>query len=386
MPLFLSIVLDGVGIGAQDDADLYGDVGSNTLVHVCEYAAPGLPNLAALGLGCIAPLPNVACTATPAADFGIMREQSPGKDSTTGHWELAGVHLERPFPTYPDGFPVALVQRFAREARVTGVLGNKAASGTQIIQDLGGLHVATGQPIVYTSADSVFQVAAHVDTIPLERLYDICRIARDRVCVGEHAVGRVIARPFNGASGAFTRITAARKDFAILPEDTPLQVRLQEAGVRTVSIGKVSDLFGGVGFDETRKTKSNEDGVAQIRTLLADYDGETPTFVWVNLIDFDQEFGHRNDVDGFAQALEQFDEALPEMLDLMPHKGMLLITADHGNDPTFPGTDHTREHVPLLVFGAGGGRDLGQRSTFADHAATVGAYFSVHTPTGTSFL
>ena len=386
MSLFVTIVLDGVGIGEQPDAGHYGDAGSDTLGHVCAVAHPHLPHLARLGLGNIAPLEGVPPSENPGAHFGRMRERSAGKDSTTGHWELAGLRLDTPFPTYPDGFPPEVINAFLEKTGCAGVLGNKAASGTVIIDELGAEHQQTGYPIVYTSADSVFQVAAHKDTIALDDLYHLCQIARDEVCVGKHAVGRVIARPFIGTPGGYTRISAERKDFSLLPAGT-LQEALQQHGVRTISVGKISDLFGGVGVDESHKTKSNEQGIAETLRLIQHYGGgDQPAFIWTNLVDFDQEYGHRNNPDGFARALEAFDRALPDFLAVLPDGARLVLTADHGNDPTTPSTDHSREYVPLLYYGAGSGRNLGTRSSFNDHAATVAAYFGVPYKTkGTAF-
>lgn len=373
--LFVSIVLDGVGIGAQHDAALYGDAGADTLGHVCAALAPSLPNLERLGLGSIRPLNGVERVAHPTASYGRLTEVSAGKDSTTGHWELAGLRLEKPFPTYPEGFPAEVVEAFRAVTGATGVLGNVPASGTQILDDLGPEHVATGWPIVYTSADSVFQVAAHTDVIPLDTLYAWCRAARDRICVGAHAVGRVIARPFEGEAGSWVRRSDRRKDYALVPDGLPIQEALRRHGIHTVSVGKVADLFAGYGFGETHKTRDNEDGIAKLLECLARV--ERPAFVWVNLIDFDQEFGHRNDVAGFAAALERFDRALPALEGSLRPGDRLLLTADHGNDPTYPGTDHTREHVPVLYLGGEAGRDLGLRASFNDHAATVAAYFDV---------
>ncbi len=388
MSLFVTIVLDGVGIGAQDDAAAFGDVGSDTLGNVCRLGAPSLPNLARLGVGRIKPLQGIAAVPEPTADYGMMREVSAGKDSTTGHWELAGITLDRPFPTFPDGFPASLVQRFCESCGVDGVLGNLAASGTEIIARLGDEHRQCGRPIVYTSADSVFQVAAHVDVIPLERLYEMCRCARDEVLIGDDAVGRVIARPFTGPSGRYIRISDARKDFSLMPQKTPVQSVLSKHGVRTVAVGKIGDLFAGVGFTDVLKTRSNRDGVAATLDSIrqATLSG-TRVFVWTNLVDFDQEFGHRNDVAGFVRALEEFDRKLPEIQSALSADAVLVLTADHGNDPTFPGTDHNREYVPLLVSYEGAGRPVGLRSTFADHAASVAAYFGVpFEGAGSSFL
>ncbi len=373
--MFVTIVLDGVGIGAQPDADAYADVGSHTLAHVCAAARPALPNLARLGLGRLADLDGISPAAVPTASFGRMTEVSSGKDSTTGHWELAGIHLDAPFPTYPDGFPDEVIQLFLEATGEVGVLANKPASGTDVIEEYGPEHARTGWPIVYTSADSVFQIAAHTDVIPLDRLYALCRIARDEVCIGPHAVGRVIARPFTGEEGAYERISAKRKDYSLKPTAPTLQEALQAAGVRTVAVGKIGDLFGEVGFDAICKTTSNGEGVA--KTLEAIREGDDRTFIWTNLVDFDQLYGHRNDADGFARALEAFDRALPEIVDALPDGARLLLTADHGNDPCFPGTDHTREHVPILLLTKGEteSRDLGLRPSFADHAASVAAHF-----------
>lgn len=378
MPVFVTIVLDGVGIGAQDDARAFGDDGADTLGHVCEIARPRLPNLASWGLGNIRPLAGVEPVSVPVADYGRLRELSAGKDSTSGHWELAGLRLDTAFPTYADGFPGELLEQFLDQTGLSGWLGNEAASGTEIILRLGNRHLDTGWPIVYTSADSVFQVAAHIDVVPLRELYDICRIARERVCVGAHAVGRVIARPFEGNSGEYVRISSARKDFSIRPPSAPVQRRLQSAGVETIAVGKVGDLFDRVGFDVSVKTQSNCEGVSETIGAIRDasHSGR-PTFIWTNLVDFDQEFGHRNDVAGFAQALEAFDSALPGIEEVVPSDSVLLLTADHGNDPSFPGTDHTREFVPLLVKHRRSGTDLGLRGTFADHAASVAAFFGI---------
>lgn len=373
--VFVTIVLDGVGIGWQPDAADYGDEGADTLGHVLATCRPHLPNLTATGLGCIRPLTGVAASDQPAASWGKMRERSAGKDSTTGHWELAGLTLDAPFPTYPNGFPADVIETFCREAGVEGVLGNRPESGTIIIDECGRQHQETGWPIVYTSADSVFQIAAHVDVIPLDVQYRLCEVARNQVCIGEHGVGRVIARPFEGSEGAWTRISSKRKDFSRLPERPPLQQRLQGHGVSTISVGKVADLFGGVGFDRTTKTSGNPHGIEM--TLKEMREATGPTFIWTNLIDFDQEYGHRNNPEGFAAALEVFDQALPDLIRALPEGGRLFITADHGNDPTYPGTDHTREYVPLLYYGDHSPVDVGTRHSFVDHAATVAAYFGL---------
>ena len=374
--VFVTMVLDGVGIGEQPDAKVYGDQGSDTLGHVLAKVRPHLPNLSRMGLGCIRPFDSLAADPKPLAKFGKMTERSAGKDSTTGHWEMAGIQVDHPFPTYPEGFPADMVAAFCAAAGVEGVLGNRPESGTVIIDDFGAEHLATGRPIVYTSADSVFQIAAHIDVIPMETLYKWSEIARNQTCVGPHNVGRVIARPFEGAPGDFLRLSTKRKDFSRLPHLPTVQESLQKKGVRTISVGKVADLFGGVGFDETHKTGSNPIGIQTTLSVLrrASATGE-PTFIWVNLIDFDQEYGHRNDPEGFARSLEEFDACIPDLMESLPQDGRLLITADHGNDPTTPSSDHSREFVPLLYYGGGGAGSVGTRTTFADHAATVSAYF-----------
>lgn len=388
MSIFVTIVLDGVGIGAQPDSGDFGDADSHTLAHICETVPVRLPHLTELGLGCIAPLKGVPAVPNPRADFGKMKEVSAGKDSTTGHWELSGIVLKRPFPTYPDGFPPEIVEAFLAGTGHRGVLGNKTASGTEIIAELGEEHQRTGLPIVYTSVDSVFQVAAHVDTIPLDELYRICQFARDEIFTGDHAVGRVIARPFTGTPGSYRRLSDQRKDFSLRPSAQPVQGALQEKLVQTIAIGKIGELFGGVGFDRSFKTRSNLQGInctlEQMKSSAAE---GRPTFIWTNLVDFDQEYGHRNDPEGFARALEEFDRALPELLALVPEGGRLVLTADHGNDPITPSTDHSREYVPLLVYGGGGGRNLGTRDSFTDHAATVADFFDVAFDcSGRSFL
>ncbi|MDA1029469.1 MAG: phosphopentomutase [Bacteroidetes bacterium] len=377
--VFVTIVLDGVGIGEQPDAPSYGDQASDTLGHVLARERPHLPNLTHMGLGCIRPLESVAAVVKPLAQFGKMMERSAGKDSTTGHWEMAGIHLKEPLPTFPDGFPTEVVSAFCASIGVSGVLGNRAESGTVIIQEFGDDHIKTGNPILYTSADSVFQIATHVDVVPLETLYRWSETARKQICVGSYNVGRVIARPFAGSPGSFHRLSLKRKDYSRLPHRLTLQEALQKKGVRTVSIGKVADLFGGVGFDESHPTGGNRVGIEttlkQIkRASVSSHD----TFIWVNLIDFDQEYGHRNNPEGFARSLEQFDACIPELLSSIPQNGRLVITADHGNDPTTPGSDHSREFVPLLYYGASGAGSIGTRTTFADHAATVSSYFGVH--------
>ncbi len=376
------IVLDSVGAGEAPDAADYGDVGSNTLGHIAgETPGFSLPNLARLGLGNILPLNGVPPAAEPLAAFGRLREVSCGKDTTAGHWELAGTPVTRPLPTYPNGFPPELIAEFERKiGRKT--LGNVVASGTVIIQELGGRHLRTGYPIVYTSADSVFQIAAHEEVIPLSRLYEMCRIAREML-VGEHGVGRVIARPFVGEPGDFQR-TANRRDFSLLPPQGNVFMRLQQAGIATVAIGKIHDIFADRNIDFSYPTTGNADGMEK---LLAALDKHPSGFIWANLVDFDMLYGHRNNVAGYAAALQEFDAFLPRLLEKLAPGDLLLITADHGNDPTTPSTDHSREYVPLLAYGLAAGVDLHIRPTFADVGATVTDYLgAAATLTGESLL
>ncbi|WP_027719251.1 phosphopentomutase [Desulfovirgula thermocuniculi] len=376
------IVLDGVGIGALPDAPRYGDEGSNTLLHVSR-AVGGLhlPHLAKMGLGNITFIEGVPPQDRPLAAFGRMAEASAGKDTTTGHWEIAGLILERPFPVYPQGFPPELIRLF--EERIgRPVLGNKPASGTAIIEELGDLHMRTGYPIVYTSADSVFQIAAHEEVIPLEELYRMCRIARE-ILTGEHAVGRVIARPFTGVPGSFRR-TANRKDFSLPPPEPTLLDLLKENGLAVLAVGKIEDIFAGRGITEALHTKDNMDGVDAILQFMH---RREPGLIMANLVDFDTLYGHRNDPHGYARALRDFDERLPEIVEALLPQEVLIITADHGCDPTTASTDHSREFVPLLVYGQKirAGVDLGTRQTFADVAATVAELFGLRYPRGTSF-
>jgi phosphopentomutase len=377
------IVLDSVGIGDAPDARDFGDEGSATLQHVAEATGGiSLPNLGHLGLGHVASIRGVEPEEHPAGAYGRMIERSAGKDTTTGHWEIAGIILDEPFPTYPDGFPAEIIDAF--EERIgTGTLGNVAASGTEIIEELGESHLATGKPIVYTSADSVFQIAAHVDVIPVERLYEMCRIARE-LLRGPHEVGRVIARPFAGRSGSFHR-TPERHDFSVTPPGNTILDEISRAGLEVRGVGKIGDIFAGRGLTSSRPTKSNDDGVnAVIDELSAMGRG----LVFANLVDFDSAYGHRNDPEGYAQALESFDGRLPEILRALRSDDLLVITADHGNDPTTPSTDHSRERVPILVAGerVEAGADVGARTTFADCGATVARLLGIETRTqGTSF-
>jgi len=377
------IVLDGVGVGALPDAEIFGDAGSNTLLHVAE-ATDGLelPHLQQFGLGNICPAPGLAPHDQPRAGFGKMVERSVGKDTTTGHWELAGLLTTEPFTAYPDGFPADIIEPF--EAAIgTSILGNIAASGTDIIDVLGSEHLQTARPIVYTSSDSVFQIAAHEDVIPLEKLYDICRVARQ--LLDPYRVGRVIARPFIGTpSAGFTR-THRRHDYSMPPPAPTLLDLLSGSGVAVTGVGKISDIFAGKGVTHSVPTRDNTDGMAQISTLLK---SEKQGLIFANLVDFDMLYGHRLDAEGFADALTRFDQWMPELQHLMQDGDLLLLTADHGCDPLTTGTDHTREYVPLLAWHRRlhQGVDLGVRASFADVAATVAAAFKLRWPLGESFL
>jgi phosphopentomutase len=380
------IVIDACGVGELPDADQYGDSGAATIPNVAR-AVGGLnmPNCQKLGLGNIVEITGIAPNKTGDACWGKMAERSPGKDSTTGHWEIGGVILDKPFPVFPNGFPQELVKEFERLARVK-TIGNKAASGTEIIKELGERHLKTKEIILYTSADSVFQLAAHEDIFPLERLYEICRIARDML-TGEYAVGRVIARPFIGTPGNFTR-TAGRRDFSLEPpEDTILDVMVKR-GLKTLAVGKIWDLFAGRGITSKVKTANNDE---VMRAIIDFVQNDTiHHLAFANLVDFDMLWGHRRDAVSFARGLEAFDYWLGNLLPLLREEDLLIITADHGCDPTFSKhTDHTREYVPLLVYGqnAKHGVDLGTRETFADVGATLAEVFEVgHQFTGTSFL
>ncbi len=372
---FFLIVLDGVGIGELPDAANYGDVGSNTLCNIANYSGGlNLPNLQKLGLGNIANIKGVLPSKKPLASFGKMKEVSKGKDSTSGHWELSGIHFEFDFSYFPNGFPDEIMNRFLTETGCKGYLGNKAASGTEIIKELGDEHLRTGFPIVYTSADSVFQIAAHEEIIPLERLYEICKITRQKVLLDPVIIGRVIARPFLGNSGTYTR-TTNRKDFSMNPPSPTVLDILSENGVNTVAIGKVNDLFNYHGIKESVKTKSNTEGCTE---LLKYATGAKNNFVFANLVDFDVYFGHRNDPDGFAAALKEFDDFLPSFLNKLDQTDRVIITADHGNDPTTPSTDHSREFIPLLYYQKDKqGINLGVRETFSDAGKTVAAFFNI---------
>ena len=377
------MVLDSVGVGALPDARSYGDEGTNTVGNTARaLGGLSLPNLEKLGLGNIVEALGVSPVRNAEACFGKMAERSAGKDSTTGHWELAGVITEKAFPLYPNGFPSDVLQKFIGIAGCTGVLGNMPASGTDIIRDLGDEHVRTGNPIVYTSGDSVFQIAAHEAIIPLPRLYDICMRTRREVMTGIHAVGRVIARPFVGTSGAYVR-TTNRRDFALDPPAPTLLDFLFEEGIETIGVGKIDDLFCGRGLKEKLHTTSNAEG---LRTTIASAAKVGCGFVMTNLVDFDMLYGHRQDPKGMGA-----DRGLPALLEVLNDGDLILLTADHGNDPTDRSTDHSREYVPLLSFVKGGKRnvDLGIRQTFADAAKTIAEYFSLKNSSslaGNSFL
>ncbi|HET9424295.1 MAG TPA: phosphopentomutase [Gemmatimonadaceae bacterium] len=366
------IVLDGVGIGAAPDAASYGDAGSDTLGNVSRsLGGLRLPSLEACGLGRIATLEGVRPVEEPRGAWGLMEPASAGKDSTTGHWEIAGVHLERPFPTYPNGFPAEVVAEFARRTG-RGVIGNVVGSGTAVIDRFGEEHQRTGSWILYTSADSVFQLAAHEETIPLEEQYRGCRVARDML-VAPHDVSRVIARPFLGSPGAYAR-TANRRDFSIEPTGETLLDALERDGIPRAGVGKVDDLFAGRAI-ASRHTANNAEGIDAIHAWLR---AKTGGLLFANLVDFDQLFGHRNDVPGFYRALQEFDQALPTLMDALHEDDLLFLTADHGNDPTTSSTDHARECVPLLALGPSVKPvDLGRRRTFSDLGATAAEWLGV---------
>ena len=376
------IVLDSVGIGELPDAALYEDQGSNTLGNIAAAVPLNIPTLAAMGMAKLVPLAN-APAATPSGAFGRMAERSPGKDSVTGHWELMGLILERAFPTFPNGFPQDVIERF--EARIgRKSIGNVVASGTAVIEELGPRHIETGFPIVYTSADSVFQIAAHEAIVPVPKLYEFCEAAYD-ICVTGLGLGRVIARPFIGLPGSFQR-TANRHDYAMPPTGETLLDRLVAKGHHVASVGKVSDLFAGRGVSTPHPTKSDADGVDKIEALM---DAQAHGLIFANLVDCDAVYGHRNDVAGYARNLERFDARLASLLPKLKRDDLLVVTADHGNDPTTLSTDHSREHVPILLHGdrVVGGTDIGTRSTFADLGQTLAENFGVgELANGTSFL
>ncbi len=377
------IVLDGAGIGAMPDAADWGDAGSDTFGHICESRQLSLPNLQGLGLGNIRPLAGVEAIEKPRGCYGKCALRSNGKDTTTGHWEMAGIILERAFPTYPNGFPQPIIDHFIAATHIPGILGNIPASGTEIIKDLGEEHLKTGKPIVYTSADSVFQIAAHEQVISLERLYKMCETARD-ILRGEHEVGRVIARPFLGAPGSFFR-TENRHDYAVPPPRANLLPLLSEHELDVVCIGKIASIYDSAGVTQDLTAKNNEQSIDQ--TIRALNDG-TRGLIFSNLVDFDMLYGHRRDTEGYARALEHFDSRWPEIEAAMRDDDLVIITADHGNDPTFPGTDHTREYAPLITFSkrARQSVNLGTRKSLSDIGKTIAENFALRLGAGESFL
>ncbi|MBU2597868.1 MAG: phosphopentomutase [Actinobacteria bacterium] len=368
------IVLDSVGVGELPDAHKYNDEGSNTLGNMAKVLGGlNLPNLEKMGLGNIISILGIEPQISPIANYGKMAEVSAGKESTIGHWEIMGLHLLKPFPTYPNGFPEEIMEKFHKAIGIK-TLGNYPASGTEIIKILGDEHIQTKKPIVYTSADSVFQIAAHEDVISVEELYEICRKARE-ILTGEHSVGRVIARPFIGKSGKFIR-TKRRKDFSLEPTEKTLLDYLKEKGGEVLAVGKIYDIFAGRGITKKFPTKSNIDGINKIINLIKKNIGD---LIISNLIDFDMLYGHRNNPEGYAKALVEFDQNIPKIIDSMKYNDILFITADHGCDPTTPSTDHSREYVPLLVYGKDikAGINLGKRKSFADVGKTISEILKV---------
>lgn len=380
------IVMDSVGIGEAPDAAEFDDVGADTLGHIAKSRGGlNLPNMARLGLSHIREIDGVERTEHPLAYYGKMQEASRGKDTMTGHWEIMGLYIDTPFRVFPDGFPDELIARIESK---TGrkVIGNKPASGTEIMAELGEEQMKTGALIVYTSADSVLQIAAHEEIIPLEELYEICEYCREITRDDPYMLGRIIARPFVGEPGAFTR-TANRHDYALKPFGRTMMNELKDQGYDVIALGKISDIYDGEGITKAIRTKSNQDGMDKlVETLDESFNGIS----FLNLVDFDALYGHRRDPHGYAEALEAFDARLPEVLDKLPDEDLLIITADHGNDPTYKGTDHTREYVPLLVYSprfVNGGAPLALRQTFADIGASIADNFKIQMPAyGTSFL
>jgi phosphopentomutase len=380
------IVMDSVGIGEAPDAEKFGDKGAHTLGHIAEHMGGlNVPNLEKLGLGNIdSTMKGIKQTENPLAHYAKLPELSNGKDTMTGHWEIMGLHIQEPFQTFPDGFPEELLDQLT-EKWGRGILGNKAASGTEIISELGEEHMNTGKLIVYTSADSVLQIAAHEDIVPIEELYEICETAREMTREGKYMLGRIIARPFTGKPGAFER-TANRHDYALKPFGRTVMNELQDSGFDSIALGKISDIFDGEGVTKAIRTKSNMDGMDQ---LVQSMDDDFTGLNFLNLVDFDALFGHRRDPKGYGEALQEFDLRLPEVLNKLNDDDLLIITADHGNDPVHHGTDHTREYVPLLVYhnGIQKGTELTVGNTFADIGATIAENYDVKKPAiGQSFL
>jgi phosphopentomutase len=378
------MVLDSAGIGEMPDAADWGDAGSHTLGHILESRLVNIPNLQRLGLGNITPLKGLAPVDSPAGSYGKCTLKSDGKDTTTGHWEMAGIVLQQGFPKFPEGFPPRIIDEFIAQANIPGILGNIPASGTEIIKDLGEEHVRTGKPIVYTSADSVFQIAAHEEVVPIDRLYEICEIARN-ILKGDDEVARVIARPFLGETAETFKRTENRHDYAVPPPSGNLLPKLKDAGLDVVCIGKIASIYDNLGVTEDLTAKNNEQTVDQtINALNADSRG----LIFSNFVDFDMLYGHRRDTEGYAAALERFDARLPEIVAALRDDDLLIMTADHGNDPTYPGSDHTREYVPLLVYGrsATNGVDLGTRQSLSDIGQTIAENFGLEIADGVSFL
>lgn len=379
------IVLDSVGIGEAPDAADFNDVGSDTMGHIAVHRnGLNLPHLEKMGLGHIHKVQGVEATDVPIAHFGRMQESSNGKDTMTGHWEIMGLYIEEPFQTFPEGFPPDLLQKI-ENATGRKVICNKPASGTEVIEEFGQEHLETGALIVYTSADPVLQIAAHEDVVPLEELYEICEKVREMTLHPPYKVGRIIARPFDGALGQFERRNNHRHDYALSPFDRTAMNELKDGGLDVIALGKINDIYNGEGITEAEQTNDNADGVNKLlQTMDKNFNGLT----FVNLVDFDSKYGHRRNPDGYGEALEYFDGRLPEILEKLKEDDLLLITADHGNDPTFTGTDHTRELVPLFAYHPNieVGHDLGMRETFSDIAATVSDNFNVKAPAhGNSF-
>ena len=378
------IILDSVGMGALPDADRFGDEGTNTIAHVsAKHGGLKVPNMVRLGLGNIDGMLGIEKESRPVGSYGRMKEISNGKDTTIGHWEMIGIYSPVKFPTYPYGFPESIIVEFIEKTGVPGILGNKTASGTQIIQELGQEHMETRKPIIYTSADSVFQIACHEDIYSPEELYKMCEIAR-KILTGKDEVARVIARPFIGKR-TFER-TANRRDFLKQPDTDNLLVKMKAAGLDVIGVGKIEDIFAGVGTTEAVHTRDNMDGMNQ---TIAYVEKENRGLIFTNLVEFDSKWGHRNDFEGYAVGLEEFDIRLGELMEAMKEDDLLIINADHGCDPTTKGTDHTREYVPLLVYGKkrGSSVNLGTRETFADVGQTIAEIFKLgKLPIGTSFL
>ena len=380
------IVLDGVGIGAAPDSYKYNDQDANTIVHVAEFVnGLNMPNLQKMGLGNITSIKGIERVKNPIAAYGKMQEKSLDKDSTSGHWEIAGLIVKMKFPTYPNGFPKEIIDKFIKLTGVPGVLCNKPYSGTEAIKDFGEEHIKTGKPIIYTSADSVFQIAAHEEVYPIEELYKMCEIARFQIFNGDTNIGRVIARPFLGKTPEDFYRTGNRKDYSIDPIGETLLSKLKDAGYEVAGVGKIEDLFNFKGLTKSYHSKSNAEGIDYIKKYLKEVKSG---LIFANLVDFDTLWGHRNNPVGFAEGLEYFDKRLPEIIELLNSEDILFITADHGCDPTTKGTDHTREYVPLIVYGkAIRPIDLNTRETFSDIAATIFEYFQVKgTGNGSSFL